>query len=135
MFFYPHINYQGYQQASSDRSILPTQDRTWDFTVSSQPQYSQLESSGCCYQLLPRHISSWLLSKINFYIMKIILFYIYINICVLKLPDYDYGIIYFCVIFIHLGSRIYIYIYIYFLHKCWFDSQNCNCWGNLVKGA
>ena len=54
VFFYPHINYQGYQQASSDKRRLPTQDRTWDFTVSSQPQNSQLESSGCLMQLLPR---------------------------------------------------------------------------------
>ena len=52
-FFYPHINYQSYQQAPSDKFSLPTQNRNRDFVVSSQPQNSLLESSGCQMQLLP----------------------------------------------------------------------------------
>ena len=44
-FFYPHINYQGYQQAPADKCRLHTQDRTLDFAVSSQPLNSLLESS------------------------------------------------------------------------------------------
>ena len=42
-FFYPYINYQGYQQAPSNKCSLPTQDRTQDFTVSSQLLNSLLE--------------------------------------------------------------------------------------------
>ena len=44
-FFYPHINYQGYQHAPSDKRSLPTQDRTQDFAISSQTLNLLLESS------------------------------------------------------------------------------------------